>query len=65
MCVDGMLAKLITTYESTFPHAGLSYYLTGSWAEGESNAWSDVDVVIVWTRGAPTELRMCPGKASP
>lgn len=53
--VDDALRGLIAACNSAFPDHGLSYYLIGSWAEGESNALSDIDVVIVWTRGAPTE----------
>jgi len=51
--VDPILHDMITAYESAFPHGGLAYYLIGSWAEGESNALSDIDVAIVWTRAEP------------
>jgi len=47
--VDGIVHDIITAYESAFPRGGLAYYLIGSWAEGESNALSDIDVAIMWT----------------
>lgn len=61
--LDGILQHLIAAFESAFPGRRLGYYLIGSWAEGETNALSDIDVAVVWTRDAPTEGDRARGEA--
>ncbi len=53
--IDSILRHLIAAYEGAFAECELSYYLIGSWAEGEANALSNIDVAIVWTPAELTE----------
>lgn len=41
---DDMLHGLIIGCNAAFLGHGLSYYLIGSWAQGDSNAQSDIDI---------------------
>ena len=50
--VDRIVRGYVGVFETAFPGAVRSYYLTGSYAEGTPAPTSDVDVVVVFRDGA-------------
>lgn len=51
-----VLGSLVGTFEAAFGRHNLAYYLIGSWVDGMTNDLSDVDVIVVWTRGRPCDV---------
>lgn len=52
--ITELLDTVVAAHEAAFPAQGLSYYLIGSWVDGATNALSDLDLVVVWPGGTPT-----------
>jgi hypothetical protein len=50
--VDDVIAQVIALYKDTFPSRPISFYLTGSYADGTANDLSDIDLIaatVGWT----------------